>query len=140
MSDETGIRQYKIGIGTLILRPVDFDGGKKRVRGFEPSPLTDRGTFMMRVNHATNSVDLEALWAYSPEGHKINGEPVQRVGLIVFLKEPLLPEWTWIVITGISKTGNAVFGSPVNGDMNELLAKYELRAETKEVKEPKKKK
>lgn len=140
MTGDTGIRQYKIGLGTLILRPVDFDAGKKKVRGFEPSSLTDRGTFMMRVNHATNSVDPESLWAYSPEGHKVTGEPVQRVGLIVFLKEPLLPEWTWITITGISKTGNAVFGSPVNGDMNELLAKYEQRTGVKEGKDSKKKK
>jgi len=129
------IRQYNINIGGVIYRPVDFEAvdGKmvKKVRAFEAAPLTDRGTFMMRANHATNAIDPDILWAYSPEGHKINGEPVQRVGLIVFLKEPLLPEWTYIVITGISKGGNAIFGSPVNGSMDELLAQYELRADPK---------
>lgn len=125
---ETSIRQYKIGVGVTILRPVDFDAsGKKEVRAFEPSQVTDRGTYMMRATHAVNSVDPEALWAYSPEGHKLNGQPVQRLGLIVFLKEPLVPEWTMITITGISKSGNAVFGSPASGSMQELLAKYEMR-------------
>lgn len=125
--DTTTPRQYKIAIGICILRPVDFTAkGKKEIRGFEPAQITDRGTYMMRVNHAVNVKDPDTLWAYSPEGHGVDGKPVQRVGMIVFLKEPLLPEWTHIEITGISKSGNAVFGRPIYGSMQELLDKYEM--------------
>lgn len=127
MTMDTGIRQYRVGVGVKILRPVDVDAeGVKTVRVFEASPITDRGTYMMRASHAVNTVDREALWAYGPEGKNQEGKPVQRVGLIVFLKEPLRTDWTWIVISGIAKSGNAVFGNPVYAPMDELLEKYEL--------------
>jgi len=127
MTMETGIRQYKVGVGVEILRPVDVDAdGKKNIRVFEPSPVTERGTYMMRASHAANTVDPEALWAYGPEGTTQEGKTVQRVGLIVFLKEPLRTDWTWIVISGVARSGNAVFGNPVYAPREDLLARYEL--------------
>jgi hypothetical protein len=133
-----GLDRYCVSEGTRIWRPVVFrapenvqmaDAARagtliKELDAFELADLTDRRTYMMRANHAQFHRDPKALWAYAPTClHK--GKRVQRLGMILFLKEPVPSDWTWIVVTSVARTGNAIFGNPESGDQQILLDQYE---------------
>lgn len=138
MSGMIGTDHFRIKAGDRIWRPVDFQkpegmtileastAGKlvKTIREFEPAELTERQTFMLRASHAQFHVDPDALWAYTPNVRS-GGKIVSRVGLVVFLKEPITNDWTWLVVSSITKKGNALYAHPCNGDRNELLDQYE---------------
>lgn len=132
-----GLDNFNISAGDRIWRPVNFrvpsgltiqEAAKlgkivKSVGEFEASELTERKTYMLRASHAQFHVNADALWAYAPSVLS-GGRVVSRVGLVVFMKEPITPEWTWLIVTSITKKGNALFAQPVNGDKEELLAQY----------------
>lgn len=139
MSEHNSIDQYKIEVGQRIWRPVDFSCPKgmamgeaakhgklvKTVREFEMAELTDRGTYVMRASRAQCHQNKDALWAYAPKT-EINGKLVVRMGLVCFLKSQLQPDWTWLVVTSLTKRGNALFAHPVSGNLDELLSQYAL--------------
>jgi hypothetical protein len=128
---------FRIAAGDRIWRPVDFKptegltmqeatkSGKltKIIREFESAELTERQTYMLRASHAQFHVNPDALWAYTPNV-RIGEKIVSRVGLVVFLKEPITPDWTWLIVTSITKKGNALYAQPFNGEKDELLEQY----------------
>ena len=131
------VDHFRIAPGDRIWRPVDFrpsDGltmqeatkaGKltKVIREFESAELTERQTYMLRASHAQFHVNPDALWAYTPNVRS-GGKIVSRVGLVVFLKEPITELWTWLIVTSITKKGNALYAQPFYGDKKELLSQY----------------
>ena len=132
-----GADHFRVAAGDRIWRPVDFKvpegltmqeatkAGKftKSIREFEAAELTERQTYMLRASHAQFHVNPDALWAYTPNVRS-GGKIVSRVGLVVFLKEPITLDWTWLIVTSITKKGNALYAQPVNGDKDELLKQY----------------
>jgi hypothetical protein len=132
-----GVGHYHIADGDRIWRPVDFKvpdgmtmleaskagGLVKTLREFEPADLTDRQTYMLRASHAQFHVNPDALWAFTPNVRS-GGKIVSRVGLVVFLHEQITSGWTWLIVTSITRKGNALFAQSVNGDRDELFAQY----------------
>lgn len=132
-----GVGHYRIAEGDRIWRPVDFaiPNGmtmleaaragklKKKLREFETADLTDRQTYMMRASHAQFHVNPDALWAFAPSVRS-GGKIVTRVGLVVFSHEQITPDWTWFIVTSITRKGNALYAQPINGDKDELFEQY----------------
>jgi hypothetical protein len=137
MAGMVGMDHFRIAAGDRIWRPVDFkpqegltmqEAAKsnkltKVIREFESAELTERQTYLLRASHAQFHVNPDALWAYTPNVRS-GGKIVTRVGLVVFLKEPVTPDWTWLIVTSITKKGNALYAQPVNGNKDELLKQY----------------
>ncbi len=137
-----GVDRYCVSKGTRIWRPVIFKAPEnveladahaegtllKQIEDFEAAELTDRKTYMMRANHAQFHRDPKALWAYAPTCVR-EGRKVQRVGMILFNKERVPADWTWITVLSVARNGKAIFGTPESGDPQILLDQYEYAPE-----------
>lgn len=112
------VTKTPIIVCTKLWRHVHVMGWhRKEITYYTPAQQTQRGTFLMRCLPANMGVTPDTLCAFVPALS-------QHLGMVVFLKEQLPKDWTYILVTGISAKGNAVFGRAFCGSYDELLSQY----------------
>jgi hypothetical protein len=89
-------------VGKVLWRP----GSHNAMSGFRtvevPFETTERGSLMGRINISGTG---DFLW----EPTAFNLKDRRMKGLTVFVKPPIPPDWTYLLVTGIAKTGKCVF-------------------------------
>ena len=107
-----------IKIGTKIWRPIfvnDFDKSKNVIHRNIDIDKTNKGSYMIKALESGEGRIGYPKWiSWGSKGN----------GLICFSNDEPLNDWTYFEVTGISKSGKAVFVKPVYGSEDELLAQY----------------
>lgn len=69
-----------------------------------PFEKTERGSYMARIDFESSTG-----WCYEPKVWFCDDRRIRPKGLVLFIKELPPDNWLYLVVTGVSKSGSAVF-------------------------------